>query len=184
MITRKEREGGSSSPRWVRVVDVTLDEDTSYDDGNDGLVKKLDAKMIDIGGETTVPAIGRGHRRTRPNDDTVKGDDQEKRNNNKLRKLGLTVVGSRTVLESDFLREEGQQQQQQQLLLHQSTVPIVSTTTTATEEDNDDVLANEPGGIVEQRDDTLDSEVVHNLLPLVWRTKDYPDPSVRHIIHK
>ena len=160
VITRKEREGGSSSPRWVRVVDVTLDEDTSYDDGNDGLVKKLDAKMIDIGGETTVPAIGRGHRRTRPNDDTVKGDDQEKRNNNKLRKLGLTVVGSRTVLESDFLREEGQQQQQQLLLLHQSTVPIVSTTTTATEEDNDDVLANEPGGIVEQRDDTLDSEVV------------------------
>ena len=161
VITRKEREGGSSSPRWVRVVDVTLDEDTSYDDGNDGLVKKLDAKMIDIGGETTtVPAICRGHRRTRPNDDTAKGDDQEKRNNNKRRKLGLTVVGSRTVLESDFLREEGQQQQQQLLLLHQSTVPIVSTTTTATEEDNDDVLANEPGGIVEQRDDTLDSEVV------------------------
>ena len=155
VITRKEREGGSSSrPRWVRVVDVTLDEDTSDDDGNDGLVKKLDAKMIDIGGETTVPTIGRSHRRTRPNDDTAKkGDDQEKRNN-KRRKLGLTVVGSRTVLESDFLREEGQQRQ------HQSTVPAVSTTTTATEEDNDDVLANEPGGIVKRRDDTLDSEVV------------------------
>lgn len=158
VITKKEREG-RGSPRWVRVVDVTLDEDTSYDDGNDGLLKKLDAKMIDnIGGETTVPTIGRSHRsRTRPNDDTAKGeDDREKRNNNKRRKLGLTVVGSRTVLESDFLREEGRQQRQQ----HQSTVPIVSTTTTATEEDNDDVLANEPGGIVERRDDTLDSEVV------------------------
>ena len=161
VITRKEGEGGSSSPRWVRVVDVTLDEDTSYyDDGNDGLVKKLDAKMIDIGGETTVQPICRGRRRTRPNDDTAKGDDREERNNNKRRKLGLTVVGSRTVLESDFLREEGQQRQQRQQL-HQSTVPIVSTTTTATEEDNYDVSANEPGGIVERRDDdTLDSEVV------------------------
>jgi hypothetical protein len=74
--------------------------------------------------------------------------------------LGLTVVSSRTVLESDFLREEGQQHHQQRQT--QSTVPTVSTTTTATEEDNDDVLAaaNEPGGIVERRDDTLDSEVL------------------------
>jgi hypothetical protein len=148
-LTKKQREAGSS--RWLRVVDVTLDEDTS--DGDDGAVKKADAKMIDIGDETTIPAIGhhrRPHRRTRPNNDATKEGDQER--NNKRRKLGLTVISSRAVLESDFLREEGRQRQQ-------SMMPTVSATT-ATGEEYDDAFVNEPGVIVERRDDTLDSEIL------------------------